>query len=518
MTADGGIERDVVITAPDGVELVADVYRPAGPGPHATLLQRTCYGKDVLGPFLGLEHFTEAGYRVVLADCRGSGSSGGEPDFFAEAVDGRATGDWIARQPWFDGRLGTFGGSYMGFTQWAFASTRPPYLGAMAVGLFGADRRAAWYPGGTFALDIALPWTQVRALGLVDAMRPEAVDALARAFDHLPLADADTVAVGHPASWYQEWLAHPEPGDPYWAPLDFTPALDLGVPVLLIDGWYDYQLPHVWRDMGILRAHGAPVRLVAGPWTHTSVDETSAEETLRWFDVHLRGAPPPADRGAARVFVMPDGGWRELDAWPPEHRPTEWFLRAGGGLAPEPATGVPTTFAYDPADPTPAAGGASLRAEHAGPVDNRALEARADVCTFTSAPLDSPIEVLGPVHADLHLTSDVEHFDLFVRLCDVWPDGRSINVCDGIRRFRPVDLVPADDGTVAVRVSMSPTAMRFGVGHRIRLQVSGGAHPLYARNPCSGEPLGTATTLVVAHHAVHHDAAHPSRVVLPTGP
>ena len=512
----GEVERDILIAAPDGAQLATDVFHPDGPGPHPTLLQRTPYGKDLLVDWMDIRSYVEHGYRVVFQDCRGGGGSTGDPDFFAEAPDGRATADWIAEQPWFDGRLGTFGMSYMGFTQWALASTKPPHLKAMAVGLFGAERRAAWYPGGSFALDIALPWSAARVHG-VESFAPERKQAIYAGFGHLPLEEADTVAVGQRVSWYQDWLAHADPGDPYWSPLDFTDALELGVPVLLIDGWYDYQLPNMVRDLAILQRRGAPTRLVVGPWTHAGVDQSVATaETLRWFDRHLRGDEEVDAGGPVRVFVMPDGGWRELDGWPPSHDPQRWWLQPDGGLArTRPPVADATHFTYDAADPTPSFGGASLRPDAAGPVDNRPLEARDDVLTFTAAALDADLEVVGPVAVQLHLSSSVEHLDVFVRLCDVEPDGRSVNVADGIRRLRPADIHRAADGTFPVNVQLWPTAYRFVAGHRVRLQVSGGAHPLYARNTCSGEPLGSARTIVPAHNAVHHDPAHPSALVLP---
>lgn len=511
----GDIERDVRITTADGTELAIDVYHPDGDGPFPTLLQRTPYGRGLMAEWMGIPSFVAAGYRVVFQDCRGGGDSTGEPDFFAEAGDGRATGDWIAGQPWFDGNLATFGSSYMGFTQWALASTRPPYLRAMAVGLFGAERRAAWYPGGSFALDIALPWTAARIHG-VQAFDPTRQEAMEAAFATLPLEDADVVATGQRAPWYQDWLVHADPSDPYWRPLDFTPALELGVPVLLVDGWYDYQLPNMIRDHAILQRSGAATRLVIGPWTHGGTDqEHVTRETIRWFDRHVKGLD--VDTGAAAsVFVQPAAGWRDLTAWPPPHDPQRWWLQPGGSLAREQAPESDAThFTYDPADPTPSFGGASLRPDVAGPVDNRALEARDDVLTFTTDALGDELEVVGPVTVELFLSSSVEHLDVFVRLCDVEPGGRSVNVCDAIRRLAPPDLHRAADGTFALTVHLWPTAYRFAAGHRLRLQVSGGAHPLYARNTCSGEPLGSARTIVVAHNAVHHDPGHPSALLLP---
>jgi putative CocE/NonD family hydrolase len=450
-----------------------------------------------------------------MQDCRGSGLSTGESNFFLEARDGRACGDWIAGQPWFDGRLGTFGASYMSFTQWAFASTRPPYLSAMAIATLGTERGAAWYPGGSFALDIALPWTATMVHGL-DAIQPQNQASVEAAFAHLPLEDADRVAVGQTVKWYQDWLRYPGKDDPHWKPIDYTNALDLGIPTLLVDGWYDYAVSLVIRDHRILRANGTPARLVVGPWTHFSASEVMFDETVRWFDRFVKGDEAIDTRGPVNVFVMPDVGWRELPEWPPAVDVQRWYLQPDAALAlARPPVSDPTPYVYDPSDPTPQFGGPSLRMEHCGPVDNRELEARGDVLTFTSPPFADAYEVVGPVVAELHLQSDVDHFDVYLRLCDVLPDGASINLCDGIRRLGPGDIERGDDGAFAVTVEMWPTAQRFGAGHRMRLQVSGGAHPLFARNTCSGEPLGSAKTLVVAHNAVRHDPDHPSAIVIP---
>lgn len=509
------IERDIRVTTPDGVELSTDVFHPVGPGPFPTLLQRTCYGKEVLFDWMQTTRYVDAGYRVVFQDCRGSGGSTGEGDFFLEAADGRIAGDWIAAQPWFDGRLGTFGASYMSFTQWALASTRPPYLKAMAIATLGSQRGAAWYPGGSFALDIALPWTATRVFG-IEATMAENQASVDTAFDHLPLEEADVVAVGQRVQWYRDWFTHFGIDDPHWAPLDFTDALDLGVPTLLIDGWYDYAVPHVIRDHELIRKAGTPTRLVIGDWTHFSASEEAFVESIRWFDRHLKGDESVDTGGDATVFVMPDVGWRELPEWPPPTRSERWFLQPEGGLTTTPApASTPTAFTYDPADPTPAFGGPSLRMEHCGAVDNRELEARDDVLVFSTDPLTEVVEAIGPVVAELWLRSDVDHLDVYVRVCDVSPDGRSTNILDGIQRLGPDDLARGADGAFPVVLEAWPTAQRFAPGHRIRVQVSGGAHPLFARNTCSGEPIGSARTLVTAHNQVLHDPDHPSALLLP---
>lgn len=518
-TRDVGVRRDVAVSAPDGTTLLTDVYlaRPGRPLP--VILLRSPYGRRGSYATMG-RLFAERGYHAVVQSCRGTFGSGGGIDFDAEAGDGRATADWIAEQPWCDGTLGTFGGSYLGFTQLALASTRPPQLKAMALAIWGAERRAYAYPGGAFSLD-RLSWAYVienqeRPLAPLRNARG-ARKELESAFGHLPLLDADTVAVGHPVAFYRDWVTHDRPGDPYWTPTDFRPVLkDLGVPVTMLAGWYDTFLPQMLSDYQALRSGGQDARLRVGAWHHTSQELFRYEfaDALDWFGQHLLARDPGAREPGApvRAQVMGGGGWREFAEWPPPDTAVRrWRLQDGGGLAvTDPAESEPDRYTYNPADPTPAVGGTSTSPAYAGPRDNQALEERADVVTYTSAPVTEPLVIAGNVTAELFVGSSRPHTDFFARLCDVDPSGASVNICDGILR-----LDDATEGPRSVRVDLWPTAHQFRAGHRIRLQVSGGAHPRYARNPGSGEPLATATTLHTARQSVYHDPAHPSALLLP---
>ncbi len=538
-TRDVHIRRDVAIPAPDGAALLTDLYLaqtgPAAP-PRPTILIRTPYGRrGVAGGGLAARAFAERGYHAVVQSTRGTYGSGGQVDFDREAGDGRAAADWITGQSWSSGELGTFGPSYLSFTQYALASTRPPQLKAMAIAAWGAERRAGYYPGGSFSLDRALSW----AYGVVSQQESSRLAmlrgrrALQDALGHLPLLDADVLAVGHPVGFYRDWLEHAGPGDPYWTPTDFRPILaGLGVPITMIAGWYDPFLPLMLADYRALRAGGQQVRLRIGGWRHASpgLFRQSLRDALDWFGLHLRPSPasaPAADREAAQhpvhIEVMGGGGWRQLPDWPPATGTQRWYLHPDGGLSaapPEPSE--PDLYRYDPGEPTPAVGGTSS-GPNSGPRDNRELEARPDVLTFSSAALDTAVQVTGPVQAELYVTSSLGHTDFFARLCDVDPKGRSINVTDGLIRLAGDAGDTGDAGPRRVLVDLWPTAHRFRAGHRIRLQVSSGAHPRYARNPGSGEPLATATTLRVAEQTVYHDPDHPSAVLLPvpgpaTGP
>ncbi len=286
----------------------------------------------------------------------------------------------------------------------------------------------------------------------------------------------------------------------------------------LIAGWYDVFLPQTLADYARLRAAGRRPQLILGPWFHLDSRwmPMGLRASLAWFRAHLLGDRSGLGAAPVRVHVMGAGTWRELPDWPPPCREERWHLQPGGGLAPAaPAASEPDRYRYDPADPTPTVGGSTLLPT-AGARDNREVEARADVLVYTSAPLAREVLAMGLVKAELYVTSSLEHTDFFVRLCDVHPSGRSLNVSDGLLRLAPGrGSSAAEGGARKVEIDLWSTAHCWRRGHRVRLQVSSGAHPRHARNPGSGEPLATATTLVVAEQAVHHDPARPSAIILP---
>src|SRR5690349_12013885 len=225
-TNDVRVERDVKVTMPDDVVLLTDVYHPIGVADAPTILERTPYGRAGVATMAGPE-LAARGYRYVLQACRGTDGSGGSHSYFAEAGDGRATADWIAEQSWFDGRLGSYGASYMGFTQWALASTRPPHLKAMAVALSTSVRSYSWYPGGSLALEVIIPWdlgalqfNKPQRNAIVEDISAEAVakrmEELRAAFMHLPLGDVLRVVAGEDLPLYQDQLRHAGADDEFW--------------------------------------------------------------------------------------------------------------------------------------------------------------------------------------------------------------------------------------------------------------------------------------------------------------
>jgi putative CocE/NonD family hydrolase len=521
-----GVARGVRVRMDDGVVLAADVYTPAGVGSHPTILVRSPYGRGgPLGFLLG-RVFAERGYRVVMQSCRGTFGSGGvfQPNVH-ERADGLATIRWVEEQPWFDGRLAMNGPSYMGGVQWAVADAAGPALRALCTHVTYSNIASHWYRGDTFALKDAIDWTTMvseQEIGPFPRVRTLLeLRRIDRVINQLPIAELDALVMGRRVDFWHEFVDHASIDDPFWAPIDHSARLaQITAPVLQVGGWYDIFLPTQLADHATLVAAGNQPRLVIGPWTHTSRQGFAAQvtESLRWLDRHLRGIAPAAEPHPAlpvRLFVMGANEWRDFASWPPTgYQAERWHLHAGGTLdRAQPRESPPDTYSYDPADPTPVVGGTQV--PRGGRRDQARTEQRRDVLVFTSEVLTTDIEAIGEVSAEIHMACDLDHHDVFVGLCDVDPNGRSINVCYGIQRVTPQRSPRPSDGIQAVEVALWPTAQSFQAGHRIRVQISSGAHPRFARNLGSDEPIATATTMRVAHQTLHHDPHHPSAIILP---
>ncbi|MGG2462678.1 CocE/NonD family hydrolase [Streptomyces sp. RGM 3693] len=489
-----GCEAGLTVPGGNGDPLVTDHYFPRGQGEFPTLLVRSPYGRGVpWAPLYGIL-FAEQGFHVVVQSCRGTGGSGGDFHLWRnEVADGRATVAWLRQQSWFNGALATIGPSYLGYAQWALALEPPPELRAMVVQIGLHDPYAYFHAGGAVHLENAL----VSGIGMAHQHR--GVGPLLRAALRLRRwlrtahREQPPYATGPAAElpWLAEALAHTDRDDPYWHGASTAQAAArLTVPTCLIGGWQDVFLDQNLAQYRRLRRAGCATALLVGPWTHASALQEGwpvvFAESLGWLRAQLGGDRAGLRPTPVRVHVGAGGGgeWRDLPDWPPPPGTAAgpWYLSAGGALAPQAPAGTAPVgeFRYDPADPTPSVGG-PLLSQGGGRRDNRALEARADVLTFTGPELDEPLEVLGPVGARLRLTGERERgaagaaFDVFARLCDVDPRGRSVHVCDGLVRMPGGAAEPLE----AV-VPMTATAHRFEAGHRLRLQVSGGAFPRYA--------------------------------------
>lgn len=510
---EAGWEPGLEVPAADGSPLVTDHYFPRAEGDFPTLLIRSPYGRGLpWSPQYGLL-FAEQGFHVILQSCRGTGGSGGAFHLWRnEAADGQATVSWLRGQPWFNGVLGTVGPSYLGYVQWALALDPPPELRAMVVQMGLHDPYALFHTDGALHLENALAvgvGMTYQHRGMVPFLK--ATLRLRRRLRTVttaqPLRGAHTAALGNDVPWLDDVMTHADAKDAYWHGASLEEAAErLRVPTALITGWHDALADQTFEQYDRLRLAGCETSLLVGPWTHTSALQQGwpevFAESLAWLRAHLCADPSGLRTTAARVHVGGENAWRDLDDWPPAPAATPWYPTADGHLTRQAATDpVPlTTFRYDPADPTPSVGG-PLLSRGAGPRDNGALEARADVLTFTGPPLTEPVDVLGPVTARLGISTDTGHADVFARLCDVDVAGRSVNVCDGLGRVRTTGDAPSQ-----ITVPMSATAHRFAAGHRIRWQISGGAHPRYARNPGTGDPPADATTFTPVRITLHADS------------
>jgi uncharacterized protein len=524
------VRRDVRIPLPDGVQLLADRYRPrspaAGPGtdhdgPLPVVLIRTPYGHHTVGGRLFGSVLARRGFQVVVQSVRGTFGSGGEfRPFHDEKDDGLATVAWLRAQPWCDGRVATAGPSYLGHTQWALGPYLDPPLEAMCLGITASDFVSSFYPGGALGLYSMLWWSALIGIqehapfgGLLP--NPRRLKRTARAMSHLPVRDGDLAAIGRRVGFLQEVVEHTE-GDGFWTQADHSASVPgLTTPTSMVSGWYDLFLPAQLNDFSRLAAAGRTTRITIGPWFHGERAALKAilNDSASWLAAHLDNDVAQLHRPPVRLHLQNADRWLDFDRWPPtESLETSFHLHGRRRLSRHvPASSNPDVFIYDPADPTPSTGGPLLSGK-AGRRDQRATEGRPDVLVYTGAALDHDLDVIGEVRATIHLRTEREHADVFVRLCDVDPAGHSKNVTDGIIRLTP----NGEPGAIRVaEVELFPTAYRFRRGHRLRVQVAGGAFPRFARNHGTGEPAADAVATVSCRFEVLHDPDHPSRVILP---
>jgi uncharacterized protein len=547
------IERhlDVMVPVRDGVRLSTNIFRPANPTPLPTVLIRTPYGKgrDLLP---GYRIFIDRGYAVVIQDVRGRyGSEGAFDPLDGEGPDGSDTIDWIARQPWSNGRVAMVGGSYLGIAQWQVALLNNHCLKAIAPVVSGWDDYTDRFysTGGAMKLAHRLEW-MAENLGAAGFARPP----LNRMVEHLPLRTSDVASAGRRLGFFQLVLDHPA-RDSFWHHRSVAENIaHVRVPVFSVGGWFDN---FVESDLDAFAARlraGHPQRTLIGPWGHDmSIPITTVSfggearanvrrYQLDWFERWVKDKPPdaaPAPVGhPLRIFVMGANRWRDEDEWPPERtRMTRFYLTSNGhanslagdgALSPRArVASPPDAYTYDPRRPVPTAGGpvcCNPKLFPWGPMDQRAIERRGDVLVYSTPPLREDTEVTGPIRAVLSIATDARDTDFTAKLVDVYPDGRAINLTDGILRLRYRDSIeheapPAQPGAVySITVDCGVTSNVFLKGHRIRVEISSSNFPRFDRNPNTGRPVADETELRIARQKIFHDARRSSYLLLPLIP
>ena len=572
------VEKSLQIAMRDGVRLATDVYRPEAAGSWPTLVMRLPYNKEInslLNFGFDVMRGVQAGYAIVCQDTRGRYASEGEFNpFFDEARDGADTVAWAASQPWSSGAVGMIGGSYFGATQWTAATEAPPALRAIAPFVTTDQYYDNWaYQGGAFQLGFNLHWTLsslalgevVRRMG-AGAAKPEefaelvsAIDANDTLYRRLPLAEVPELKDYAP--YYYEWLDHPS-YDRYWKATAPRESWDrITAPALNVGGWYDLFLGGTIANYQGMKRHGGSEaarrhqRLVIGPWAHGPLAGWFPEESfglmggtdafdltglqLRWFDWLLKGEENgAADDKPVSLFVMGVNEWRQEDDWPvPGTEFRDYYLHSSGRANTVQGDGSLSTdapgdepedvYLYDPRNPVPTTGGATFLpglfiGANAGPRDQRTVERRPDVLCYTTEPLAQPVQVMGPVEAVLYVSSSAVDTDFTAKMVDVAPDGRAVNVADGIIRARyrdsyedPRPLEP--EQVYRIRVDLVATANVFAAGHRIRLEVSSSNFPRFDRNTNTGGVIARESMADIrqAVNRVHHRPNQASRLVLP---
>lgn len=528
----------------DGVQLSANVFRPSQPARVPAILVRTPYNKgtELIPNFLA---FVNHGYAVVVQDVRGRYESQGTFELFRqEQPDGDDTLNWIAGQPWSDGKIGMLGGSYLGIVQWKAALTNNAHLKAICPAVSGSDdyRDRFYSPGGALRLGHRLLWMaqNLRAPGY---QTPD----FSRYVLTLPLRMADRAATGQRSPMFQQALNHPA-DDAFWQSISTRKQIErIRVPVFTIGGWYDGFVESDLEAFSALQKRSGAHHILIGPWPHNmSIRfpgvEFGPESTVpirrlqfEWFDQWLKGKDTPLlSRPPVRIFVMGINRWREEQEWPLQRARMAPFYFEGGGhantLSGDGRLGVkpakhepPDQYVYDPRNPAPTAGGAVCCTPKIfpwGPMDQRPVERRRDVLVFSSEPLVTDIEVTGPVRVVLYASTTAPDTDFTAKLVDVFPDGVARNLTDGILRLRYRKSLEkpelAEPGKVyKLTIDAGVTSNVFLKGHRIRLEISSSNFPRFDRNPNTGAPVADETRLRKALQTIYHDKERPSHVLLP---
>ena len=541
--------HDQRVPTRDGITLSADVYLPLGAGALPTIVQWTPYESTRERFIAWGVWFARRGYAAVVVDCRGRYESGGVfTAWEKDGVDAHDTLTWAAEQQWCNGDIGTWGRSYGGLVQWQLAHLGHPNLRCIAPQVIHDDYFwDGYFTGGAFQLALTLGAGALWSSALALITGPSARDLVLndRILNHLPLVELDEVTIGRRVDYWRLWWEHQE-NDAYWQQFRHQPD-KVTVPIFQQGAWFD---PYSGSHLRSFAAIGSrvPNRVIVGPWSHEEEVETfrgdvdlSASLTvirhheLAFYDRYLKEEGNDwEERPRAELFVLGENLWHGADEWPlPGTAYVPWHLRAGGGLAEEPPRPDEPAdrYSYDPADPVPTIGGVNSVLTmtqgaqfpvRPGPIDQRPLEARDDVLVYTSERLHSDLDVVGPVEMVLYAASSARDTDWIVRLCDVYPDGKSIFLTEGIIRARyrnsndgdSTELLEPDE-VAEYRIRCYPMANRFKKGHRIRLDVTSSSFPRFARNLNTGEDVGTGTRMEVARQTVLHTAAYPSHVVLP---
>ena len=553
------------IAMPDGVKLSAAVWTPeVNDQKFPVILIATPYNKLDEDNIAAAVFFAQRGYAFVAYDLRGRYDSEGYAYLYGEqdGKDLNAIQTWVAEQPWSTGKIGMFGGSYLGFVQWEGALHQNPHLTALIPEVSPDDHYDNVYPSGAFQLSNSLDFLWFCCGGRTNT--PTEVMNWPKWYTQLPIKDMDAYAGIQNAKLWHDLVSHPDRDD-YWpgageriAPGKIGPGKynQVKVPTFNISGWFD-QVNQATINNYLGMANYGPSelrsshKLMMGPWTHDGQFQTHEGELtfpnqaapnglewrLRWFDHWLKGIDNGFDKEPpVYIYVMGVDRWRNECEWPLKRTQfTKFFLHSdgqanslyGNGRLDEvaPAKEANDEFSYDPARPVPTLGGniASQPKYIAGPYDQTKIEMRSDVLVYTTPPLKEDIEVTGPVILHLFASTDRTDTDFTGKIVDVHPNGYAEILLEGVIRgrywksFKEQNLLTPDK-VYEFYVDLWSTSNVFLKGHRIRIEVSSSNFPKYDRNPNTGHKFGEDSEMLIAHQKVFHQAERASYVSLPVIP
>ncbi len=569
------VELNVPIKMRDGIITRCDVYRPKKAGRYPVALERTPYDKSFTTySSLGLRPLraVSRGYAVVIQDVRGRYASDGEFDPLRhEMNDGYDSVEWCASQPWSDGKVGMFGGSYVGATQWLAAASGAPHLACIVPYVTASNYYEEWfYRGGALQLSFVEAWCldSFSATELLRKGKPAQAEKMMNimdrmdeeAFKFFPIREIP-IFRGN-ADYFYDWVSHPEQ-DEYWEKINLENHHNkIGVPAFSIGGWYDIFLQGTINNFSRMKKMGKTAdsrkqKLLLGPWmhwgrapwmdklvgdvdfghmaSHVTIDMEGM--ILDWYDRWMKEDGKRQDESPIRIFVMGDNVWRDENEWPlARTKHANFYIHSGGSANTlegdgsldddQPGDEKKDRFVYDPLDPAPTIGGAlCCSTTHApgGPYDQTPIEKRKDVLIYSTPPLKKAIEVTGPVIMKLFASTSAGDTDFTAKLVDVWPCGFAQQLTQGIIRARyresrkKAKLI--EPGRVyEYAIDVWSTSNAFRKGHQIRLEVSSSNFPHFDRNMNTSRPVAQERRPVVAVQHVYHDKAHPSHLVLPIIP
>lgn len=511
--------KRVDIPMRDGMILPADIYLPSSDSKNLpTILIRSPRGRQTTA--VEYSYMSLWGYALVIQDTRNVVDSQGavvpyESDGWGPLQDGYDTIEWVAKQDFSDGKIGTVGRSALGITQLLLAPTAPSalkcqYISVAAPSLF----HYAIFSGGELLKNQVEGWMGFHSTN--NKLLP--------------------------------FVAHQNAYNDFWKQFDATPhASQVRVPAIHYGGWYDIFSQGTIDSFLLLNEKGGEgargtQKLVMGPWHHFSDKDYSLGDfsiplpgrtvpvdisPKRWLDHYLKGEKNGADKIPPVIYYVmgpfdgtPSGGnvWRTAQTWPIPATDTPFYLSKDKTLTIEKPTYQKNfTFTYDPKNPSPTIGGRNLFLP-SGPKDQRPLEKRSDIVVFTSEPLEKDTEVTGRIKGKIFFSTDAEDTDLVVRLCDVYPDGKSILIADGIKRLgsdhkRDPEWTPKN--VQEVEVDLWSTSIVFAKDHRIRISISSSNYPRFEKHLNRLDPKISEANSVPAHNTVHVGEKYPSHIILP---